>query len=341
MGSSPPPVGRLAPSPTGAQHVGNARTYLIAWALNRQMHGKLFCRIEDLDTPRVKPWAIEQAVRDLQWLGLDWDSFEARNSGVDFRSSIEPPPYTWLQSQRHDRYREILQRLKDMEIVYPCTCTRSEIDELSSAPHESNLDGQRYHGRCSKKSVSDAAILQSQGVSFSWRFRMPKHSIQWSDMFMKDHRLGDPQKSLGDFVIARRDGGPAYQLAVVIDDHDMGVTQVVRGDDLVYSTFRQIAILDALSWEIPAYCHVPLVIGKDGHRLAKRHGDTRIDKLRAQGVTPEALIGFLVYLSGWIEEPKALPLDDSISLVRLDNLRPKPIVFDLETDLPILLSLSK
>jgi glutamyl-tRNA synthetase len=264
--------GRLAPSPTGAQHLGNARTFLVAWLVQRAANGHLTLRIEDLDTPRTKSWANAQAIEDLQWLGLDWDD-------------VAP-----LQSGNVDRYESILKILRDQELLYPCTCSRSEIEATASAPHEATLDGIVYPGTCASRTAWDAIDLQDSGVKFAWRFRMPMQISQWVDDFYGPQTL-DAKRLLGDFIVARNYGPVAYQLAVVVDDHDQGIDQVIRGDDLIYSTYRQLAIYRALNWSAPNWLHLPLVVGPDGKRLAKRHGDTRLSRWRDQGVKPQVLLG--------------------------------------------------
>ncbi len=294
-------VGRLAPSPTGAQHVGNARTFLVAWLATRSCNGQLILRIEDLDTPRTKAWANQQAVQDLRWLGLDWDT---ESQDVVY------------QSQRADRYRQVLTKLQSDERVYPCTCTRSDIDAESSAPHESQLDGTVYSGKCQSRIVADHRELDSHGQRYAWRFRMPSGTMRWTDSLYGEQSI-DAQSTLGDFVVARNYGPTAYQLAVVVDDHDFSVTEVVRGDDLVYSTYRQIAIYDALHWHAPTWFHVPLVVGSDGRRLAKRHGDTRLSTLCEQGVAPERLIGILAHSLNLIGRYE--PLSASELLAHLSN----------------------
>ena len=288
-------TGRLAPSPTGAQHLGNARTFLLAWLYTRNRQGKMLLRIEDLDSPRIKKWATKQAIEDLQWLGLDWDI--GPNHGMDFPAMI--------QSLRVDRYMEVLEDLKNRELVYPCICTRSDVERAGSAPHESQIDGMVYPGTCKKRTSQFAHKLTKESASFSWRFRMPDKNVTWVDKFMGERTM-NPATELGDFVIARSSGLPSYQLAVVVDDHDMNVTEVVRGDDLAPSTVRQLCIYESLGWTAPDMVHVPLVIGPDGRRLAKRHGDSRLSTMRGKGVHAETIIGYLAWSCGLIEafEPK-------------------------------------
>ncbi len=318
------PVGRLAPSPTGAQHLGNARTFLIAWLSARQHGGKLLLRIEDLDTPRTKPGAASQAVDDLRWLGLDWDHAPGQEGHL--------PPL--IQSQRVDRYREILQICIEHDWVYPCTCTRSDVEQAQSAPHESNMMANPslatgelvYPGTCSRRSVDEAHALIRQKIPFAWRFRLPDEQVSWCDGFYGPQTL-HPAQTLGDFVVGRANGAPAYQLAVVVDDHDMHVTEVVRGDDLIPSTYRQLAIYRALNWTPPQMIHVPLVVGLDGRRLAKRHGDTRLATLREQGIEPEIVIGYLALTCGWMDSFRPMTARDLVDRAALSKIPDKPLVF--------------
>lgn len=307
---------RLAPSPTGAQHVGNARTFLVAWQDARCRRAELLLRIEDLDTPRTKSWASEQILEDLCWLGLDWD--------------VQVPS----ASQRGDRYAQVLEELKRQERVYPCTCSRSEIDQAASAPHEGALDGAVYPGTCRDRHSLEADRFDEQGIRYAWRFRMPAGMQAWRDDLHGLQSL-DASRQLGDFVVARNYGPAAYQLAVVVDDHDQAVTRVVRGDDLIYSTFRQLSLYSALDWRPPDYLHVPLVVGIDGKRLAKRHGDTRLSYLREQGISPERLTGYLAWSLGWLDRGNAIAPQDLLEILDSrpgwqSRLPREPWVFRLE-----------
>lgn len=314
-------IGRLAPSPTGAQHLGNARTFLVAWLACRQVAGKLLLRIEDLDTPRTKANATNQAIEDLQWLGLDWDT-----NGDDQRFTI--------QSNREHRYADILTQLKRSNRVYPCTCTRSEVEEAASAPHESSLDGAIYPGNCSFRTPLDARELDLMGIKYAWRFRMPSGIRTWNDCLFGEQVL-NARDQLGDFVVARNYGTTAYQLAVVVDDHDFGINHVVRGNDLIFSTYRQIAIYEALEWEPPNWLHLPLVVGGDGRRLAKRHGDTRLRTFREQAVAPERIIGHLAKSLGLQEQCNSISATHLLSSIanRLDwiqQIEKTNLVFDMD-----------
>lgn len=307
-----PPVGRLAPSPTGAQHIGNARTFLLAWLSIRSRGGKLLLRMEDIDSPRIKPWAAEQAVDDLRWLGLDWDE------GPDRPGDLGP----YVQTERLPLYASAFERLKAANRVYPCTCTRSDVLAAASAPHIGQ-EGPIYPGTCSFRVPDDAAAIDGP---YCWRFRVEGQE-RVEDGFSGPHNFDMP-RDLGDFVIHKSDGTPAYQLAVVADDHAMGITEVLRGDDLLPSAARQQQIYAALGWQPPAWTHVPLVTGTDGRRLAKRHGDTRLSTLREQGIPPERLLGLLAYSCGWLDTPRPCSASELLDRFTLATLPRTPWVFD-------------
>lgn len=272
-------VGRLAPSPTGGLHLGHARTFLIAWLAARQAGGQIVLRIEDLDVSRVRAGATDQAMVDLKWLGLDWDA----------------GPF--VQSERGGVYDEVLNRLRAAELVYPCTCTRAEIERAASAPHEEE-EGPTYPGTCAHRCAGDAVALGDR--PFAWRFRVPSGMVDWDDL-VRGQSQADPSRLGGDFLVGRNGLGPSYQLAVVVDDVLMGVNQVIRGDDLVPSTPRQILLHRALGWTPPQFGHVPLAVRPDGRRLAKRAGSVKLATLREQGIDPRRLVGILAHSCGWSE----------------------------------------
>jgi glutamyl-tRNA synthetase len=278
-------VGRLAPSPTGGLHLGHARTFLIAWLAARSRGGRILLRIEDLDTSRVRAESRTTTLLDLRWLGLDWDE------GPD----IGGPSAPYVQSQRLPGYDSVLDRLKALESVYPCTCTRSDIERAASAPHAED-EGPIYPGTCAHRRVADAPRLGDR--PFAWRFRVPAGPIAWDDLFLGRAEC-DPLRAGGDFIVARHTVGPAYQLAVVADDEAMGVNQVIRGADLVPSTPRQILLYRRLGWPEPAFGHVHLAVTADGRRLAKRDGSLKLAALREAGVDPRVLVGSLAHSCGW------------------------------------------
>ena len=302
-------IGRLAPSPTGAQHVGNARTYLVAWLSARSQGGSVRLRIEDIDSPRIKPGAAEQALDDLRWLGLDWDG--------------EPV----VQTSRLAHYEAALEELKRQELVYPCTCTRSDIAAAASAP-QAGEDTPTYPGTCAHRCVADAIALATEHKPFAWRFRVTQ-SVPFVDLFAGEQNI-DLKHIGGDFVIWKNAGTAAYQLAVVVDDAAMGITEVIRGDDLIPSTPRQLLLYRALGLTPPRFAHIPLVVGEDGRRLAKRHGDTRLAALRDAGVKPEALVGLLAWSCGWLERPEPVSARELISRFRLNAIPKEPFVLTAE-----------
>jgi glutamyl-tRNA synthetase len=265
-------------------------------------------RIEDIDSPRIKPGAAEEALTDLRWLGLDWDG--------------EPV----IQTARLPHYAAALEELKRRELVYPCTCTRSDIAAAASAPHAG--DEVTYPGTCAHRRAADAPGLAAAGKAFAWRFRVTD-SPPFTDLFAGEVRI-DLTQIGGDFVVWKNAGAPAYQLAVVVDDSAMGVTEVVRGDDLIPSTPRQLLLYRALGCASPRFAHIPLVVGEDGRRLAKRHGDTRLSALRAAGVAPEALVGSLAWSCGWQDRPTPVAPRELVPRFRLDAIPTRPFVLTAE-----------
>ena len=266
--------GRLAPSPTGLLHVGHASTFWIAFQRARSAGGRLVLRDEDLDPQRSQPEYASAMLEDLHWLGIRWDE------GPD----IGGPSGPYRQSQRRTFYLDVWQRLRQQGLVYPCSCSRKDLAEAAQAPHE-NPDEPIYSGRCRGRQ-SDA----TDPAGTTWRFRVPDGvQIGFNDVNVgaQNYTAG---KDFGDFIVWRRDGVPAYQLAVVADDVAMGITEVVRGRDLLTSTARQLLIYQALGAAIPAFFHCALVIDDGGQRLAKRHDAMSLRALRAAGVTPAEII---------------------------------------------------
>jgi len=278
--------GRFAPSPTGPLHLGNARTALLSWLAARAAGGRWLMRVEDLDRARVRPGLEERILAELRWLGLDWDE------GPDMGGAAGP----YRQSERLARYENALARLREGGRVYPCFCSRAEIARAAEAPHGPSDEGPRYPGTCARLSAEEAS-RRSAGRRPAWRLRVAPGTIRFDDGVHGPQEL-DVAAQVGDFVVARADGVPAYQLAVVVDDGAMGVTDVVRGDDLLPSTARQLLLFEALGLPAPRFAHVPLVVGEDGERLAKRHGALSLGELRERGADPRALVGLLASLSG-------------------------------------------
>lgn len=297
-------MGRLAPSPTGVLHLGNARSFLLAWLSVRSRQGVLRLRIEDIDGPRVKVGAEQQALEDLAWLGVDHDGDILR------------------QSERLHLYREAVDALVAAGKAYPCVCTRQEVEAAASAPQEEWLDAAPYPGTCRDRFDSVAAAREQTGRDPAIRFRVDVTQVPFEDMFL------GPQEGriLGDFVIERRQRGAAYQLAVVVDDADGCITEVLRGDDLLPSTPRQLLLYEALGLTPPRFAHVPLVVGEDGLRLAKRHGDSSLRHIRDQGVTPEEVVGYLAWLCGFRPKGTRCTPRDLLDGFDLQELRRGPVV---------------
>jgi glutamyl-tRNA synthetase len=309
-------VGRLAPSPTGGLHLGHARTFLIAWLAARRAGGRVILRIEDLDASRVRAHTAQAALEDLRWMGLDWD--EGPETGG--------PSSPYSQSERGSLYDEILDRLKASESVYPCTCTRTDIERAASAPHPED-EGPTYPGTCSHRRAADAHALGNR--PFAWRFRVPAGLIGWDDIYL-GHVQIDPSTAGGDFVVARQRAGHSYQLSVVADDNAMGVTQVIRGADLVPSTPRQILLYRRLGWPNPRFGHVPLVVMPDGRRLAKRDGSLKLAALRDSNVDPRRLVGALIQSYGWTREIIPVGPRDAIDRFEPSLFRADPLVVTSE-----------
>jgi glutamyl-tRNA synthetase len=271
--------GRFAPSPTGRLHLGLARTALLGWLRARSKGGAFVLRIEDLDGPRVVAGSAESILDDLRWMGLDWDE------GPD----VDGPHGPYVQSQRLARYDAAIDALSARGQVYPCTCSRKEI-AVASAPHGPAEYGPVYPGTCRNgpRHPERAAAI---------RLRVPDPLHRCADRFRDG---AAPEAAAGDFVVRRADGVHSYQLAVVVDDAAMGVTEVLRGDDLAGCTPWQLALYDALAMPRPAFAHVPLILGPDGRRLAKRHGAIAVAEVREAGTQPEALVGWLAASCGLV-----------------------------------------
>jgi glutamyl-tRNA synthetase len=264
--------GRFAPSPTGRLHLGNLRSALLGWLDLRSRGGEFWLRIEDLDPDRSKPEAVDGILEDLAWLGLTWDG------------------ELWRQSTRSAQYEAALEQLRRAGRVYECWCSRAEIARAASAPHAGE-EGPRYPGTCRHGGVPRA------GRSPALRFAVEPGVERFTDR-LRGPVAQDVDAEVGDFVVRRSDGVASYQLAVVVDDAQCRMTDVLRGDDLLLSTPRQLQLYRALGQTPPAFAHVPLLLQPDGKRLAKRDGGLTAAALRAEGKSPEAVIGLLAKWSG-------------------------------------------
>lgn len=267
-----PVVGRLAPSPTGLLHVGHARSFLLAWWFARRAGGAVRLRLEDLDAGRVRPGMVEAALEDLTWLGLETDG------------------PALVQSERAASLREAALELQRRGLAYPCVCTRREVEAARSAPHAGE-EGPAYPGTCRGRFADLDHARRITGREPALRVLVPEGPVRFRDR-CHGELVEDLSRTVGDFPVTSRDGQVAYQLAVVLDDAHQGVTQVVRGEDLLASTARQAYLHDLLGLPRPEWIHVPLVTDDAGVRLAKRHDSLALARLRAAGLAAEALVGW-------------------------------------------------
>lgn len=322
------PTTRLAPSPTGALHLGNARTFLVTWALARRLGWRIVLRVEDLDTPRVKPGVVEQTIDLLAWLGMDWDAGPI------------------IQSHDGEHHREAMRMLARGGCVYPSDLTRTQILEANAREDEASPQSAPQEGG---REVLFPPTLRPRDMPrefvdahSAWRFATPAAEVRFVDRFA-GLQVHCPLETIGDFVVwtnragqggaGPRDAGQAaYQLAVVVDDARQGVTHVVRGDDLLDSAARQVLLMRALGMaNEPEYCHLPLVRGEDGRRLAKRHGDTRLDVYRARGVPPERVVGLVAHWCG-LGPRRAMTSGELLERLDLRTIPRAPAIFRHEDD---------
>jgi glutamyl-tRNA synthetase len=268
--------GRLAPSPTGLLHVGHARTFWIAAQRARDHAGTLILRNEDLDPQRCRTEFVDAMFEDLHWLGIEWTEGPDRGG----------PHAPYSQSERRSQYLQAWRKLRDEGWIYPCSCSRKDLALAATAPNDVD-DEPIYPGRC--RARTNAKHFDTP-AGVNWRFRIPdEETIAFDDVHLGSQRF-IAGRDFGDFVVWRRDDVPAYQLAVAVDDAQMRITEVVRGADLLKSTARQILIFRALGFPVPAYYHCDLVRAESGQRMAKRHDDASIRRLRESGATPQQVL---------------------------------------------------
>ena len=308
--------GRFAPSPTGDLHLGGARTALVAWLAARAAGGAYVVRVEDLDGPRVVPGADERILEDMRWLGLDWDE------GPD----IGGPHAPYRQAIRLARYDAAVEQLLASGRAFQCWCSRAEVARAAAAPHGPADDGPRYPGTCRTLSVPPPSDLRYRRRP-SVRLRVDSETIAFVDG-VHGPQQEDPAATIGDFVIRRADGIPAYQLAVVVDDAAMGITDVVRGDDLLGSTARQLLLYRALGLPAPRFAHVPLMLGPDGARLSKRHGAIGVRALGERGRSPAYVVGHLAATLGLVPAGTETTPQSLVAGFTLDRLTRTPTTLD-------------
>ena len=294
---------RFAPSPTGYLHVGGARTALFSWLYARKHGGKFVLRIEDTDLERSTQESVNAILEGMTWLGLEYD---------------EGPFY---QTHRFERYNEVIGLLLDKGLAYRCNCSKERLSDLRER-QMANKEKPRYDGHCRDLDIDpdEPHVI---------RFRNPLDGdVEIGDLVRGRVVVGNTE--LDDLVIRRTDGSPTYNLTVVVDDHDMGITHVIRGDDHLNNTPRQINMLNALDWDVPHYAHVPMILGDDGSRLSKRHGAVSVMQYLQEGFLPEALLNYLVRL-GWSHGDQELfSLDEMIRLFELDGVNRAPSTFNTE-----------
>ena len=309
---------RFAPSPTGTLHVGGARTALYNYLFARGQGGVFVLRIEDTDAARSTPESVAAIFDSLRWLGLTWD--EGPQAGGTHG------PY--FQSERRERYRRHAEVLRASGQAYLCYCTAEELERRREAPMARG-EAPRYDGRCRNLDDDARARLAAEGRAPAVRFALPADAgaIAWDDVVRE--RVEFQAEVLDDFVVLRSDGLPTYNFACVVDDHEMEISHVIRGDDHISNTPRQILLYRALGWETPRFAHVPMILGTDGSRLSKRHGATSVGAYRELGYLPEAMVNFLALL-GWSYDGQReiFTLAELEQVFKLERVGSNPAIFN-------------
>lgn len=309
---------RFAPSPTGLLHIGNAHTALFNWLFARQKGGKVILRAEDTDALRSELAFEKDICQDLRWLGLDWDE------GLEIGGAYGP----YRQSQRGELYEDALKKLQAKGLVYPCYCS---VEELEAQRKEQLAQGKppRYDGRCLKLSSQEQAAFRAQGRKPAWRFHVPEdQTITFTDLLRGEFSFTG--KDIGDFVVVRPSGIPTYNFAVVIDDLQMEITHIIRADEHLSNTPRQVLIYQALEAQLPQFAHVAMLLGPDRQKLSKRHGAVSVAEYRAQGYLPEALLNYLALLGWTPREGEVLSKEELIEQFDLLKVAFSPAIFDQE-----------
>lgn len=315
-----PVRGRLAPSPTGHLHLGNAWAFLLCWLAVRSAGGRLVLRMEDIDPERSRPHFVEEIMRDLAWLGLDWD--EGPDRGGPYA------PYT--QQERLERYAEVIEALTRLGRTYPCYCTRKELKTMASAPHLEDA-GPVYPGTCLGLGADARMAREAQGRRPALRLHGAGET-RFDDLLHGEVRL-DWAQCGGDFPLRRSDGVISYQLAVALDDMDQAINLVVRGADILPCTPRQIFLFDLLQAPVPRYAHVPLLLDHEGVRLAKRHQSLELGALREMGMSPRAVTGYLGHLAGLLPEGVAVAPAEIISEFAWEKIPHGPVVLQDQVEI--------
>ncbi|MFA9462568.1 glutamate--tRNA ligase [Thiohalorhabdus methylotrophus] len=312
-----PVITRFAPSPTGAMHLGNARTALFNWLLARAAGGRFVLRLEDTDQERSTPELAEALLDDLRWLGLEWDAGP--------RAEDEHGPYA--QSERGGVYAGYYEKLEEAGKAYPCYCTSEELEAVRRA-QRARGEPPRYPGRCRNLTAEDRARLEGEGRKATLRFRVESGEIAFDDLVRGRQTFHGEE--IGDFIIRRSDGTPSFFFVNAVDDALMGVSRVLRGEDHLTNTPRQLLILEELGLPAPTYGHINLMVGDDGAPLSKRNGSRSVAELREAGYFPEAVSNYLARLGHHMEEGDLLALDDLAAQFNAGGLSRSPAKFDVE-----------
>lgn len=307
---------RFAPSPTGHLHIGNARTAILNWIFAKHTGGKFILRIEDTDIERSTEESERSIFDDLRWLGLQWDE------GPIVGGKYGP----YRQSERLEIYKKYLNILRDKGFVYPCYCTEEELEQKRKKALERG-EVARYDGKCLNLTDEEKRHLKESRKTPVWRFHVSPGEIKWEDLIKGS--IAFEGENIGDFIILRSDDLPTYNFAAAIDDALMEINYIIRGDDHVSNTPKQILIYKAMGWKLPQFCHIPMIFGPDRTRLSKRHGATSIHEFKAKGYLPEALINFLSLLS-WSSESgdEILSIERLIAEFDFRRMSNSPAIFD-------------
>ena len=309
---------RFAPSPTGALHVGGARTAIFNWLYARSKSGKFILRIEDTDKSRSTGEAIRTILQGLEWLGLDWD--EGPNVGGNFG------PYH--QAERLHIYQEHALKLYRSGKTYKCYCTPEELDAMRKA-QEKRKEAPRYDGRCKNLSRAQLEKFGMEGKPCVFRFKIPETGTTVIDDLVKG-KVEFKNELLDDFVILKSDGFPTYNFAAAVDDNLMEISHVIRGEDHLSNTPKQILIYQAFGFPLPAFAHIPMILGKDRSKLSKRHGATAVTEYEKQGYLPEAMLNYLARLGWGYGDEEIFSREDLIKKFSLDRVVKTPAIFDTE-----------
>ncbi|ADU96474.1 glutamate--tRNA ligase [Thermovibrio ammonificans] len=309
---------RFAPSPTGFMHVGNARTALFNYLFARHNNGTFILRIEDTDTERHSEEAVKVIYEALKWMGLDWDE------GPDRGGPYGP----YRQSERLNIYKEFIEKLKEKGLVYECYCTQEELEQMRKEQLERG-EPPRYTGKCRHLTEAEKEKLRAEGRKPVLRFKVPEDRVvKFKDLVKGEIEINSRQLG-GDFVIVRSNGMPVYNFVVVVDDALMKITHVIRGEDHISNTPKQLLLYEALGFEAPQFAHLPMILGSDRSKLSKRHGSTSVKEFREKGYLPEAFTNFLALLGWYPKDGKEiLSMEELIERFDIKDVNSAPAVFD-------------